>query len=323
MSKQLTVEQRYEIQALIKAKHTKTFIAKQINVSKSTITRELRRNSCKRTYNAKRAEALYRERKSDVFKKQYFSDRMKNIVVEKLQIQWSPEQIAGYCKVQNVPMVSYETIYKFIYKDKENGGNLYSNLRTKRPKRKSKLNKKKGKFTIKDRVFIDKRPGVVNNKDRLGDWEADTIIGANQKGAIMGLVERKSMFAIYVKTNGKKAVALKHEMINALAPYKEKVFTITSDNGTEFAKHKEIAKKLQCDFYFANPYSSWQRGLCENTNKLVRQYIPKKTNFDNVNQHFINQVSFKLNTRPRKKLNYLTPIQVFLGSTEKSVAFIT
>ena len=323
MNKHLTQEQRYEIQALLKAKIKKSFIAKILNVHKSTITREIKRNSNKRSYNAKKAQIYYEERKSDSYKKSYFDSNMKKFVAEKLQQQWSPEQISGFCRTNNIKMVSYETIYKFIYTDKENGGLLYTNLRTGRPKRKFKQNKKKGKFTIKDRIFINERPDIVNNKERFGDWEADTIIGANRKGAILGVVERKSMFAIYVKTNGKKAESIKHEIINALAPYKKRVYTITSDNGTEFSEHKYIAEKMNCDFYFAEPYSSWQRGLSENTNKLIRQYIPKNTNFANIEQKYINDICLKLNSRPRKKLNYMTPTQVFLGNIENSVAFIT
>ncbi len=323
MSKQLTLEQRYEIQALLNAKHRKNFIAKQLGVNKSTITRELQRNSGKRSYNAQKAQELYKERKNDVFRKIYFTTSMEKIVTEKIKLDWSPEQIVGFCKKQDIPMVSHETIYKYVYTDKEQGGNLHTHLRTARSKRKPKHNKKKGKFSIKDRVFIKDRPPIVDSKERYGDWEVDTIIGANQKGAILGVVERKSMFTLYVKTQGKKAESIKHEIINLLAPYKRIVHTITSDNGTEFAEHKTIAKKLDCDFFFADPYSSWQRGLSEYTNKLIRQYIPKKTNFENISPKYINQVCFKLNTRPRKELNYYSPLQVLLGFIENSVAFKT
>lgn len=323
MSKQLTLEQRYEIQALINAKHRKNFIAKQLGVDKSTITRELQRNSGKRSYNAQKAQELYNERKKDVFRKIRFTESMKKFVIEKIKDCWSPEQITGYCKRQSIPMVSHETIYQFIYTDKEKGGDLYKYLRTARCKRKPKKNKRKGKFSIMDRVFIKERPAIVDAKERFGDWEADTIIGANHKGAILGVVERKSMFALYVKTNGKKSESIKHELINLLAPFKKLVHTITSDNGTEFAEHKAIAKKLQCDFFFADPYAAWQRGLNENTNKLIRQYIPKKTNFENISQEYLNNICLKLNTRPRKKLNYLSPLQVFLGNLENFVAFNT
>jgi len=323
MSKHLTLEQRYEIQALLNAKHKKNFIAKQLGINKSTITRELQRNSGKRSYNAQRAQELYNERKNDVFRKVRFTKGMKEIVKEKIKDYWSPEQIVGFCRREAIAMVSHETIYQFIYADKEQGGNLYTRLRTARCKRKPKYNKRKGKFSIKDRVFIKDRPVIVDAKERYGDWEADTIIGANQKGAILGVVERKSMFALYVKTHGKKAESIKHEMINLLAPYKKMVHTITSDNGTEFTEHKAIAKKLNCDFFFADPYSSWQRGLSENTNKLIRQFIPKKSNFENISQEYINRICFKLNTRPRKKLNYRSPLQVLLGNTENLVAFKT
>ena len=199
MRKQLTLEQRYEIQALLKANHSKSFIAEQIGVHKATVTREIQRNSGKRTYNAVNAHQYYKERKKDVIKRKRLTDSIKKFIDAKIRQEWSPEQIVGHCKRYNIEMVSHETIYQHIYSDQIQGGTLYTHLRTARPKRKPKHNKKKGRFTIKDRVFISQRPKIVDSKQRYGDWEVDTIIGANRKGAILGVVERKSMFALYVR----------------------------------------------------------------------------------------------------------------------------
>jgi len=324
MSKHLTLEQRYEIQALLNAKHKKKFIAKQIGKDKSVITRELQRNSNKRGYNAMQAHQFTRERSTGALKKKKFNNTMEKIIKEKLLQDWSPEEIIGHSKMNHVDMVSHERIYQYIYQDKEQGGNLFLHLRTSRPKRKKRSKHKYKSYGIPNRVFIDQRPDVVNNKERFGDWEGDTIVGAYNKGAILTLVERKSMFAVAVKTNGKKADSIRKQMINGLAPYKQFVHTITTDNGTEFAEHQAIAEKLDMGFFFAHPYSSWERGLNEYTNKLLRQYIPKKTSFDNYDQTYINDSIFKLNNRPRKKLSYKTPQQVFLANfVLPKVAFIT
>jgi len=162
--------------------------------------------------------------------------------------------------------------------------------------------------------MINERPIEVDTKERFGDWEVDTIIGKNHKTAILTATERKSQFELMVKTDGTKAESIRKQMINLLAPFKELVKTITSDNGKEFAKHQEIASKLETDFYFAEPYSPWQRGLNEYNNKLIRQYLPKKTDFDLINNNTIYMIIRKLNNRPRKLLGYKTPNEVFLNN---------
>ena len=173
---------------------------------------------------------------------------------------------------------------------------------------------------IVKRVSIELRPKIVDDRLRFGDWEIDTIIGKNHKGAIVVVVERKSGFFLMKKLNGKDAAALAKAVIRLLAPFKSKVFTITSDNGLEFAEHEVMAKKLEAKFYFAHPYSSWEKGLSENTNKLVRQYIPKKTSFEDITDIEINKITMKINKRPRKKLGFKNPLLVFLSSFNKNVA---
>ncbi len=318
---QLIDSQRYQIEAYRKAKYTITAIAKELGVDKSTISRELKRNSKKRVYNASYASVIIKERKKEAYKHSVFDINMKRYIDTKLLAnQWSPEQIKGRCDRDGIAMVSIERIYQYIYQDQAQGGFLYKQLRTARRWRKKRLNKKHQRGQIPNRVMIDQRPEIVDTKERFGDWEVDTIIGKNHKTAILTVTERKSQFELMVKTDGTKADSIRKEMINLLAPFKKLVKTITSDNGKEFSKHQEISKKLETEFYFADPYSPWQRGLNEYNNKLIRQYLPKKTDFNLVNPKTINMIISKLNNRPRKLLEYKTPSEVFLANFNQNVA---
>jgi len=319
---QLTLGQRYKIEALIKAGHKAPFIAKQLNVSPSTVYRELKRNKTKQgKYKALLAEELAGERKERFSKQRKMNPAMEKFITQKLmQEQWSPEQIKGYCDANNIEMVSHERIYQFIWEDKRRGGTLFNNLRTGNKKYRKRYGSGKASRGIQNRVSIELRPEVVNGRLRFGDWEIDTIIGKNHKGAIVVIVERKSGFFLMKKLKGKDAAELAKAVIRLLAPFKSKVFTITSDNGLEFAEHEAMAKKLEAKFYFAHPYSSWERGLSEYTNKLVRQYIPKKASFENITDMEINEITMKINKRPRKKLGFKNPLYVFLSSFNKNVA---
>ncbi len=320
---QLIDSQRYQIEAYLKAKYSITQIAFELGVHKSTISRELKRNSKKRSYNASYAQTISYERRKEAYKHSVFDANMKRYIDVKLtHYQWSPEQIKGRCDIDNTPMVSVERIYRYIYEDQSEGGTLYLHLRTARRWRKKRLNRKHQRGQIPNRIMINQRPEVVDTKERFGDWEVDTIIGKNHKTAILTATERKSQFELMVKTDGTKAESIRKQMINLLAPFKELVKTITSDNGKEFAKHQEIAEKLETDFYFADPYSPWQRGLNEYNNKLIRQYLPKKTDFDLINNKTINMIISKLNNRPRKLLGYKTPNEIFLANFNQSVALI-
>ena len=319
----ITLEQRIKIEALLKAGHKVSFIAKQLSIHRSSIYRELNRNQTKTgKYNAGFAQELSEEQKERFSNNRSFTFSMEKFIREKLsKEQWSPEQIWGYCKKNNIDMVSHESIYKFVFQDKNKGGVLYKNLRVASKKYRKRYGSGKGKrCIIKDKVSIDLRPECINNKQRIGDWEIDTIVGKDNKGAIVTIAERVTAFVLIAKLNGKNAQELAEAVVKLMMPFKDLVLSITSDNGTEFAMHKYISKKLGALFYFAHPYSSWERGLNEYTNRLIRQYIPKKTNFDDVNHLFINEITMKLNRRPRKKLNYKTPGIEFLNKFEDNVA---
>lgn len=318
----ITVEQRYKIESLVKAGICKKNIADQLGLHKSTLYRELNRNKHKSgKYQAVYAEEVSRERKERFAKYRRLTPRTQRYIEEKLtNEQWSPEQIHGYCKTNNIHMVSHERIYQLIYQDKAQGGVLYNHLRHASKKYRKRYGSYDKRGVIPDRVSIDLRPQIVNDRKRIGDWEVDTIIGKNHKGAVLTVVERKSLFTLIAKLDGKKALSVKKEIINLMAPFKKNVFTITSDNGTEFTEHKQIANKLNADFFFAHPYSSWERGRNENTNGLIRQYIPKKQTVENIDHLKILEIMRKLNTRPRKTLEYKTPLQVFMTIFENPVA---
>ena len=320
---QLTGSQRYQIESYLKADYTITEIAKALGVHKSTISREIKRNSKKRVYNGFYAQSVSCERKKEAYKHSVFDAPMKRYIEKSLMDkQWSPEQIKGRCDLGGIAMVSVERIYQYIYWDQSQGGLLYKELRTARRWRKKRLHRKHQRGQIPNRVMIGQRPETVNTKERFGDWEVDTIIGKNHRSAIVTLTERKSQFELMAKTDGTKAGSVKKEMVNLLAPFKEFVKTITSDNGKEFTEHQMIAEKLDALFFFADPYSPWQRGLNEYNNKLIRQYLPKKTDFNLISYQTINMIVHKLNNRPRKLLGYKTPNEVFLANFNQTVALI-
>ena len=315
--KHVSKEQRYQISVLLKTGHKVSFISEQLNLHRSTVYREIKRNSKPRgSYDANYANWCAEIRKERFAKNRKLNQAMISFIRDKLENeQWSPEQITGYSKMNNIPMVSHERIYQFIYEDRAQGGSLYKHLRTGNKKYKKRYGKHKNRREIiKNKVSINQRPEIINKKGRFGDWEIDTIIGKNHKGVIVTAVERKSNFLLLRKLKSKNAKELAKQTIRMLAPYKDLVHSITSDNGSEFAEHEYIAKKLNASFYFADPYSSWQRGLNEYSNKLIRQYIPKNSDFNNFSDNYIFEINSKLNNRPRKLLNFSNPMEIFFNN---------
>ena len=229
-----------------------------------------------------------------------------------LGIEWTPEQISDRLKLEGLRSVSHETIYLHVYQNKRDGGRLYTCLRRRHTYRK-RIHKycKRGGWDT--RRPISERPAIVETRSRFGDWEADTIIGRRQSGAILSLVERRSRYCLLQKLANKSPDILAEAACTQLMPLKDKVLTITSDNGFEFRRHQTIATRLDADFFFADPYSSWQRGTNENTNGLVRQYFPKKTDFSLLSDDDILFVNHRLNNRPRKCLGFRTPNEVLFN----------
>jgi IS30 family transposase len=312
--KQLSYEQRFEISALLKAGLNQTKIAKIVGVSKSTISREIKRNTGLKGYRPKQANERALDRRKHADKHVRFTDELKGTVKKHLEQDWSPEQISGWLTENNKPSVSHETIYQFIIDDRKNDGILYTHLRLGRRKRRKRIKGGDHRGQIPNRVSIDDRPTVVDSKERVGDWEIDTVIGKNYKGAFVTAVERKTKYSCIGHVPRKEAALVAKVLIDMLSPFKELVFTITADNGKEFSEHEKIASALTAQFYFAHPYSSWERGLNENTNGLIRQYYPKKTSLVSIDKQKLVEVQNKLNNRPRKTLDFDTPEQLFLNS---------
>ena len=309
---QLTQEQRYQIWVYLRIGMKKSDIARAIQVHKSTITRELKRNGSGRwKYNPSRAERMARER-HQVKKKHRTAAQTWARVNWMLQQEWSPEEISVRLRVEGLPTVSHETIYLYVYRNKHAGGKLYTFLR-RRHKYRKRIHKycKRGGWDT--RRPISERPVIVETRLQLGHWEGDTIVSARRRGAILSLVERRSRFVILQKVPNMSAVTVAEALCRRLLPLKDKVLTITSDNGIEFTRHESIALSLGADFFFADPYSSWQRGTNENTNGLVRQYFPKKTDFSTISDTDVQHVEDRLNNRPRKVLGFRTPNEIFFN----------
>jgi IS30 family transposase len=324
IKKHLTREQRYQIDALRQNGTSQKEIARILQKDKSVISREIKRNQTTQgKYCPAHAQRLADERKERFKRKRTFTVEMKQYLIKALrEEQWSSEQIVGKAKKEGREMVSQERIYQFIREDKAAGGTLYKELRHRLKHRKRPVDGKK--IVIPDKISIEQRPDIINKKQRFGDWEIDTIVGKENKGAMLTATERKTGFLLMKKLPlGKNANALAEELYYMFLPYKEFVLSITSDNGTEFYEHKMIAKRRQADFFFASPYSSWERGLNEYTNKLIRQYIPKKQTFENYDEEAIKAIQYKINRRPRKLLNFDNPFQVFTNERKKSVALDT
>lgn len=305
--KQLTYEQRCQIYALKKINHSQQAIADVIGVNQSAISRELKRNSGKRGYRFKQAQALRDKRFLSSTKAVKMTGSLILLINKKLEMRWSPEQVSGWLEGEKKIKLSHETIYKHIWSDKRLGGQLYRYLRRKGKAYQSRGKSQAGRGHIINRVSIDERPAVVDEKSRVGDWEIDLVIGKGHSGAIVTIVERSLSFTVSKRIVNKKADTVTKATIELLAPYKDVVHTITADNGKEFAYHEKMTEALEAPVYFADPYCSWQRGLNENTNGLLRQYWPKETDFKKISASEVESVILALNNRPRKKLGFKTP----------------
>lgn len=311
---QLTQEERYQIRGLLKAGYNLSEIAREAGRHRSTISREIGRNSGKRGYRPAQAHGIARERREAAITRRITGEDWQH--VERLiRFDLSPEQASvRLCQEQGI-RISTEWIYLYIYADKAQGGDLHGHLRGQKPYRKRYASGQDRRGQLKGRVSIDERPAVVDRRGRLGDWEGDTIIGRKHQGALLSLVERKSSFTLIGKLARKSAEQTRDATASLLGPIKDLVHTVTVDNGKEFAFHNEIAHYLNANVYFAHPYSSWERGLNENTNGLIRQYFPKKHDFTTITDDEIAEAVHRLNHRPRKKLGFKTPYEVFFKTS--------
>ena len=305
---QLTQAQRYQIYALKKTGHAHAEIAAVIGVHKSTVSRELKRNRGGRGYRPQQAHRLALKRRQKAVPR--ITMEIWAMVEKLLQQDWSPEQIAGRLKREHQVCLSHEWIYHCVLQDKQAGGDLYRHLRCQKKRR-----KRYGTYDRRGKMpncrSIEERPAIVNSRKRLGDWQVDTLSGKGHQPALVTLSERKSRFTLLGKVDQRTAQAVQNQIQQLLVPVKDKVHTLTSDHGKEFAHHEQIAEALQLDFYFAHPNAAWERGTNENTNGLLRQYFPKKQDFQIVSNQEIERAMSRLNFRPRKCLAFKTPFEVF------------
>lgn len=318
-----TVEQRYKLEVLLQQNVSKTQISNELNKHISSIYREINRNSDARNavYKGNLAIRKCDKRHKEKLKNQCFTNEIKDYVKNELMEDLSPEQIVGKALKEKINCVSIETIYKFVWEDKKQKGNLYIHLRNQ-----GKLYRKRGaskdkRGQIIGRIGIENRPKEVEEKQRFGDLEIDLVIGKDHKGALLTINDRATGMLKMKKIKSKDAEIVKNATIELLENWKPFLQTITSDNGKEFAKHEAIAKALNIDYYFANAYCSWERGANENLNGLVRQYFSKGSDFSLITPEQVEMVVEKLNNRPRKRHQFNSPNEVYLQKLNNNKAF--
>ncbi len=309
----LTRDQRCQLYVLKNRGDSIGDIAATLGVHRSTVFRELDRNTGQKGYRFQQAQEMAFERKKCSARNNLkLTPELTIIIEEKLRLQWSPEQISGWLKRhKGNESVSHESIYRYVWKDKQQGGDLYGELRHHGKKYNKRGSGKAGRGCIPGRIDIAERPPIVEEKSRLGDWEIDTIIGKEHKGAVVSMVERHSKLTLLAPVSQKTAQEVEEALTSKLGEVADSVLTITADNGKEFANHGVVTAKLGAPVYFARPYHSWERGLNEHTNGLVRQYLPKHERLDKVTDETIAEIENLLNNRPRKVLQFRTPIEVF------------
>lgn len=316
MKKQeLTAANRGAIEVLLQKDFTSAEIAKEIGFDKSTICREIRNRSTPNGYFANIAQLNYQtNRKRCRRKKKLDYSVYRDYVVNKLTIGWSPEEISGrlkYVETYRSFTISHETIYRFIYSNKYcKREKIYQYLRYGRKKRKKQTGRSVHRSKIPNRVSIHERPEIINERKELGHYEGDTVHYPNKK-AVATLNELKSWIVILRKLERRTAEITKNQIIIGLRDNKYQVKSITFDNGCEFTGHGDISEKLDIDIFFADPYSSWQRGANENCNMLLRGYLPKRYNIDNLTQEELDDIALELNNRPRKRLGFKTPLETY------------
>jgi transposase, IS30 family len=305
---QLTIEERTEIYSMLQRGFSEEKIALRLRRHRSTIYRELKRNCPYEKYSPILAQHLSHQRKKRTGYQKKFTPALVRWIESGIKKKWSPDQVRGRLFLEAGVWVSTEWIYSHIKKDRNRGGTLWTNLRQSHRKKRRRFGRVDGRSgPIKNRVFIDERPPIVNDRSRIGDLEGDTLVGRNHKGAVLNLCDRVSLKVGLKKLESKHSHICAQEAIKVIKKFNGKKHTLTFDNGAEFAGHRYIQNKSKIQIYFAHPYTASERGTNENLNGLIRQYLPKKTDFKNVNDHDLNKIETALNSRPRRCLCYLTP----------------
>ena len=314
---QLSPAERYMLAALRKQGCNKSQIARALGRHRSTVGRELRRNSTKTDgrYRASTAQERANGRRSRSRRNRRFTAADFALIDGLLRRQWSPEQVAGHLRRAGLLAVSHETIYRHVWRDKKRGGLLYTHLRGARKRRRKRYGAYDSRGKLAGKRLISERPPGVETRQQTGHWEIDTVMGSGSKDCIVSLVERKSGLLLIGKLADRATASLNRRVIQLIRRDAGAFETVTADNGTEFHDYKGIEARTQALFYFARPYHSWERGSNENANGLIRQYLPKGASMAALSQQRCNAIARKLNLRPRKRLGFRTPLECFNESS--------
>ena len=305
---QITREERYTISTLRKQGYRTSKIAVILDRHRSSIYREIRRNQCSdKGYRPFKADSRTRGRRSRSRRNKQFGARDFAFIESFLRLDWSPEQVSCYLKRVKLLNISHETIYLYVWADREAGGDLYTRLRGALKQRRKRYGAYDSRGRLAGKRHISERPESIESRETFGHWEIDTVLGKGSRDCIVTLVERKTRYTIIGKLKARTVDQLNTRLLKIIKRHRKKIKTITADNGTEFHGYESIEKKTGVKFYFATPYHSWERGTNENTNGLIRQYLPKSKSMASVTQHQCNAIAAKLNSRPRKLLGFFTP----------------
>ena len=313
---QITFEERYTLGLLRQQGLSPAAIARLLGHHRSTIGREVQRNCAHSdgTYRSQLADWYARGRRSRSRRNRQFTAADWARIQLLLREDWSPEQVAGWLRRHRALAISHETIYRYVWADKRAGGTLYQHLRGARKQRRKRYGRYDSRGRLAGKRMITDRPAVVNTRQELGHWEADTMLGASQDGpCVLSMVERKSGYLLLGQLDQRLSAAVNQRARHLIAAQPHPVRTITVDNGTEFHEYAQLERATGTCFYFATPHHAWERGTNENTNGLIRQYLPKRQSMAHLTQHDCKRIAMKLNRRPRKRLNYRTPEQCYAG----------
>ena len=313
MHAQITLEERYAIMALKKRRYSIRAIAVELRRSPSTISRELRRNlSTQARYSPDKAHSYAVARRRRSRRNTHFSEDEWMLVEHLLSLDWSPEQVSGWLKLHGVLSISHETIYLHVWHDKQCGGELWRHLRQATKKRRKRYGAHDSRGRLAGKRHISERPAEVEARQVAGHWEIDSIMGNDHgRHSALTVVERKTGYLQLGKLVRHCAAEASAKTIELIERQPARFRTITADNGTEFHSYKLIEQATGVPFYFATPHHSWERGTNENTNGLIRQYLPKRTSMAHVSQADLDAIAAKLNARPRKRLGFRTPEECY------------
>ncbi len=311
---QLTSGERYMLHALRLQGCCNAEIARKLGRHRSTIGRELRRNRRIGRYLPAEAQEMTQGRRWKSRRRWYFADWQLGLAIRLIRQDWSPEQVADWLKKHRILSISHQTLYRYIWYDRVYGGTLYKHLRQADKQRRKRYGSTDSRGVMGGKRHISQRPNSADTRSRVGHLEIDTVLGSEDQHCVVTLVDRKTKFTLFGKLKARTTAELNRRVIELINKTPRSIRTITADNGTEFHQYTAVEKATNVSFYFCDPYHSWQRRLNENTNGLIRQYLPKGKSMANLSQRDCDRIADKLNTRPRKTLGYKTPEQCYASN---------